>query len=115
MRTMSGSPCLHYDCSNRNSFGYCKTTVCINEHYQQEQWGPQSTKNKTDSSVPTLYGYPIEHLAMIARVMARENCTPEDVVRMLQNAGEIAKMVRDEMMEMLKESVERSCKGVAND
>ena len=115
MRTMSGSPCLHYDCSNRNSFGYCKTTVCINEHYQQEQWGSQSTKNKTDSSVPTLYGYPIEHLVMIARVMEKENCTPKDVVRMLQNAGEIAKMVRDEMMEMLKESVERSCKGVANE
>lgn len=27
------SPCLHYDCSNRNSFGYCKTTVCINSNY----------------------------------------------------------------------------------
>lgn len=64
---------------------------------------------------PTLYGYQIEHLEMIARVMAKENCTPEDVVRMLQNAGEIAKMVRDEMMEMLKESIERSCKGVANE
>ena len=51
MRTMSGSPCLHYDCSNRNSFGYCKTTVCINEHYQQEQWGLQSTTNKTESVV----------------------------------------------------------------
>lgn len=51
MRTMSGSPCLHYDCSNRNSFGYCKTTVCINEHYQQEQWGLLSTTNKSDSVV----------------------------------------------------------------
>lgn len=51
MRTMSGSPCLHYDCSNRNSFGYCKTTVCINEHYQQEQWGLPSTTNKTESVV----------------------------------------------------------------
>ena len=51
MRTMSGSPCLHYDCSNRNSFGYCKTTVCINEHYQQEQWGLQSTTNKSDGVV----------------------------------------------------------------
>lgn len=38
MKTMSGSPCLHHDCSNRNSFGYCQTTVCINEHYQQEQF-----------------------------------------------------------------------------
>lgn len=51
MRTMSGSPCLHYDCSNRNSFGYCKTTVCINEHYQQEQWGLRSTTNKSKSVV----------------------------------------------------------------
>ena len=67
------------------------------------------------SATPTLYGYPIEHLAMIARVMAKENCTPEDVARLLQNAGEIAKMVRDEMMEMLKESIERTCKGIAND
>ena len=63
----------------------------------------------------TLYGYPIEHLEMIARVMAKENCTPEAVAQMLQNAGEIAKMVRDKMMEMLKESIERSCEGVANE
>ena len=64
---------------------------------------------------PTLYGYPIEHLEMIARVMAKEHCTPEVVAQLLQNAGEIAKMVRDEMLEMLKESIERSCKGVANE
>ena len=67
------------------------------------------------SATPTLYGYPIEHLEMIARVMAKENCTPEAVAQMLQNAGEIAKIVRDEMMKMLKESVERCCKGVANE
>lgn len=30
MRMMSGGPCSHYDCSNRNVFGYCNTTVCIN-------------------------------------------------------------------------------------
>lgn len=51
MRTMSGSPCVHYDCSNRNSFGYCKTTVCINELYQQEQWGLQSTTNHHDELI----------------------------------------------------------------
>ena len=33
MRTMSGDPCLHYDCANRTSFGYCKTTACINPKY----------------------------------------------------------------------------------
>jgi len=52
MRTMCGSPCLHYDCSNRNRFGYCKTTVCINKHYYQEElWGLPSTTNKTESVV----------------------------------------------------------------
>ena len=54
MRTMSGSPCFHYGCSNRNSFGYCNTTVCINEHYQQEQWGLPSTTNKSESVVKKL-------------------------------------------------------------
>ena len=33
MRAMSGDACLHYDCTNRNSFGYCKTTACINPKY----------------------------------------------------------------------------------
>ena len=63
---------------------------------------------KLPSAQPTLYGYPIEHLEMIARVMAKENCTPEIVAQMLQNAGEIAKMVRDEMMRVLEDSVKGS-------
>ena len=51
MRTMSGGPCPHDDCSNRNSFGYCKTPVCINVHYQQEQWGLPSTTNHHDELI----------------------------------------------------------------
>jgi len=52
MRTMCGSPCLHYDCSNRNIFGYCKTTVCINKHYYQEElWDLSSTTNKTENVI----------------------------------------------------------------
>lgn len=51
MTTMNGGSCLHYDCSNRNSFGQCRSTVCINEHYQQEQWGLSSTTNKSESVV----------------------------------------------------------------
>ena len=76
--------------------------------FRVEQWLEHM---KTQTAKPTLYGYPIEHLEMIARVMMKEHCTPEDVVRLLQNAGEVAEMVRDEMMEMLKESIERNCKG----
>lgn len=26
-------PCPHYDCTNRNSFGYCDSTACINPNY----------------------------------------------------------------------------------
>lgn len=48
MRTMSGGYCPHFDCSNRNSFGYCSTTVCINELYKQEQWGLPSIKTNAD-------------------------------------------------------------------
>ena len=29
------SPCSHYDCTNRNSLGYCKTTACINPKYNR--------------------------------------------------------------------------------
>lgn len=27
--------CQHFDCSNRTSQGYCRTTVCIHPHYSQ--------------------------------------------------------------------------------
>ena len=37
--------CYHYDCQNRNSFGCCLSTVCINEKYAHE-WAI-STDNKT--------------------------------------------------------------------
>lgn len=30
------SPCLHYDCENKNSFGYCKTSACIHPKYSQQ-------------------------------------------------------------------------------
>ena len=56
MRTMSGSPCLHYDCSNRNSFGYCKTTACINERYQQEQWAQGTNCQICDAFIPIASG-----------------------------------------------------------
>lgn len=51
MRTMSGSPCLHFDCTNRNSFGYCRTTVCINENYRHEEW--TRTSNRIEPVIVT--------------------------------------------------------------
>ena len=70
-----------------------------------------SLLHRVEDYKATIYGYPIEHLEMIARVMAKENCTPEDVVRVLQDAGAIAKMVRDEILE----TIERSCIGESNE
>jgi ABC-type proline/glycine betaine transport system substrate-binding protein len=93
---------------NRNWHPYSKSNnIPITELYDILERMP--------SSQPELYGYPIEHLEMIARVMEKENCTPEAVAQMLQNAGKVAKMVRDKMMEMLNESIEKSCKGEANE
>ena len=58
------------------------------------------------SAQPTLYGYPLEHLAMIARVLQKENLPPERVAEMLSDVGRIVEMVRDEFEEMLRKAVE---------
>lgn len=31
------TPCLHFDCDNRSSFGYCKSTCCINIKYNRQK------------------------------------------------------------------------------
>ena len=92
MRTMSGGPCLHYDCSNRNSFGYCKTTVCINEHYQREQWGLPSTTNESESVV-------IKQQTNADRI---RNMTDEELAAFLcgmQNADDCHKCVAEKYCE----------------
>lgn len=63
---MSVGPCMHFDCQNKNSFGYCKTTACINEKYCNENVGSTST-----GTYSTLYykekklNYPISHVCCI--------------------------------------------------
>ena len=32
-----------YNCSNKTSYGYCKTTACINLNYQQNQINQNNT------------------------------------------------------------------------
>lgn len=57
---------------------------------------------------PTLYGYPVEHLAMIARVLQKENLPPERIAEMLSDVGRIVGMVRDEFEEMLRNAASSS-------
>lgn len=56
---------------------------------------------------PTLYGYNVEHLALIAAVMAKENVTPEKAVETFRNIGGILQMIMDEQKEIIQKAVEQ--------
>jgi hypothetical protein len=57
----------------------------------------------------TIFGYPVEHLMLIAEVMRKENVTPEKVIEVLTDVGRVASMVRAEFEEQLRKAVERCC------
>ena len=56
---------------------------------------------------PTLYGYNIEHLELIARVLQKEDLPPERVVETLKDIGRIVAIVKDEFEEALRKAVEQ--------
>lgn len=66
--------------------------------------GIKALKN-LPSAQPTLHGYNIEHLELIARVLQKENLPPERVVEMLTDIGRIISIVCDEFEETLKKSL----------
>lgn len=37
--------CPYWDCLNRNEFGYCKTTTCINPKYQSNTYSSSTSTN----------------------------------------------------------------------
>ena len=59
------------------------------------------------SAQPTLYGYNIEHLYLIARVLQKENLPPERVAEALMDIGRVVEIVRDEFEESLRKAVEQ--------
>ena len=61
------------------------------------------------SAQPTLYGYNIEHLKLIARVLQKENLPPERIVEVLTDIGRIVAIVRNEFEESLRKAAEQ-CK-----
>ena len=77
MRTMSGDPCLHYDCTNRNSFGYCKTTACINPKYSNigtAQYG-QGVQKRIATNADRIRSMSDEELAeLIFDCVACDDC-----------------------------------------
>ena len=54
---------------------------------------------------PTLYGYKIEILAYIARVMQKEGITAEDAARTFSDIGYAVSMIRDEIWQKMEEAI----------
>lgn len=59
-------------------------------------------------AAPTIdhaYGFPLEHLAFIARVMEEEGVTPGEVAALLRNAGKISEMAVDVVQKVHKKFI----------
>lgn len=56
------------------------------------------------SAQPTLYGYKIEHLAYIARVMQKEGVTAEYAVRTFDDMSRALRMMLEEAQEKVMEA-----------
>ena len=59
------------------------------------------------SAQPTLYGYSIEHLVFISKLLAKENLPPERVADALNDIGRIIALVRKESEEAMRKAVEQ--------
>ena len=60
------------------------------------------------SAQPTLYGYSIDHLALIADVMKKEGVSPEEAERFFNDTQRIYQMLVDEIQKQVEGMVE-SC------
>ena len=59
------------------------------------------------SAQPTLYGYDIKHLMLIAEVLRKENLPPERVSDALTDIGRVVAIVVEEFEETLRKAVEQ--------
>jgi len=54
---------------------------------------------------PTLYGYKIEHLAYIARVMEKEGITAEQAVNSFDDLSTAVRLIVEEIQQKVEEAV----------
>lgn len=85
--------------------------AAIDALYHVDEYNGRSVEaiRNLPSAQPTLYGYNIEHLELIARILQKENLPPERIVEVLTDIGRIVAIVRDEFEETLRKAVEQ-CK-----
>lgn len=62
----------------------------------------------TPTVEPTLYGYKVEHLALIARVMQKDGVTPEEAVQIFKSVQTIALKVINEIDDAVKRAFEQA-------
>lgn len=82
----------------------CDHVEAVCPHYPCKQY---IAIENLPSAQPTLYGYNIEHLELIARVLQKEDLPPERIVEVLTDIGRIVAIVRDEFEEALRKAVEQ--------
>lgn len=69
-------------------------------------------------AAPTIdhaYGFPLEHLAFIARVMEKERITPGEVAELLRDAGKISEMVADVVQKAHRKFIREAVRRVDDD
>ena len=77
--------------------------------YPNIHWTTLDVLAKIDalpSVQPTLYGYNVKHLELIARVLQKEDLPPERVTEALTDMGRIVAIVTDEFEETLRRAMQ---------
>lgn len=64
-------------------------------------------KEQMPPAQPTLYGYSIEFLAMVAEIMKKENVGPGEALQLFKSASYIAELVRAEWYENIQRQIQR--------
>lgn len=70
--------------------------------------------NDAPTVEPTLYGYKVEHLALIARVMEEDGVTPETAVQTFKSVQTIALKVIDEIDGAVKRAFEQAIETIGS-
>jgi len=60
------------------------------------------------SAQPTLYGYNVEHLVLIANTMKEKGISPEEAIDLFNDVSEIVGLVIDEMTRISEKALERA-------
>lgn len=76
-------------------------TICSAVTYE----GAKQILESLPPAQPTLYGYKIEYLAYIARVMEKEGVTADYAVRTFDDMSRAIKMIIDEMQQKVEEAL----------